>query len=115
MRTLITAAATAGVLAACAASGGPITDARIAQFEAGQSTVHQVVGALGQPSSDVAMADGSRLLVYVFQQRRGPARTPVHGWGGSSFSGPPTGGSSAKTKTATFRFDRRGVLVSVLH
>ena len=114
MRAFIIAALAAGVLAACTTSGGRATDGRFAQFQEGKSTIDEVIAALGQPNSDVAMADGSRQLVYTYRQRTVQPRTPVALTGPLiPFTGPVIGGPPTRTRSATLRFDERGVLESV--
>lgn len=94
-------------LSGCAASGVQVKEEQLAQFKQGQTTLPDVVKALGQPNHQTLMPNGSRLLIYSYAQIQTRPETfiPVVG----AF----VGGADMKTNSATFMFDKNGVLQSM--
>lgn len=84
-------------LAGCAQVnyGRQIDDAQLATFEDGRTTVAEVTAALGAPFTDVNSSAGVRVLGYSLTSAKAGPFQPV------------TGGS----RTVTFQFDERGILV----
>jgi len=97
----------AAVLAGCAASGVQVKEEQLSQFKQGKTTIKEVIGALGQPSHQSLLPNGSRIIVYSYTQvqARPESFIPVVG----AF----VGGSDAKTNSATLMFDNAGILQSM--
>ena len=66
-----------------------VSDAQLAAFQDGKTTVAEVVAALGQPTSDVRSSDGLRVLGYGYMRAEtsGAAFIPVVGAFAASASG----------------------------
>jgi outer membrane protein assembly factor BamE (lipoprotein component of BamABCDE complex) len=89
-----------------AAPAPSTTQATVAEFQPGVTTVDQVLQALGPPSSDIVTGDGNRKLVYS-TGRGAPqwlAYLPIL----SAFSN-----SDTTANTVELRFHRDGTLASV--
>lgn len=92
-------------LAGCVHGGGTrISDAQLAAFQDGKTTVAEVVAALGQPTSDVRSSDGFRVLGYGYMRAEtsGAAFIPVVGAFAASASG--------QIRNVTLIFDKAGVM-----
>jgi len=79
---------------------------RLTQFERGKTTYHDVVAALGKPTSMTLAADGSRQVIYSYTQNQMKWENfvPIV----AMFSQ----GATAETTTVTLDFDPTGVLMS---
>ena len=102
----IGAAMGALLLAGCVSSGVQVKEEQLSSFEAGKTTLPQVVAALGQPTNTTVLSDGSRMLGYSYVQAQARPASFI------PFIGPMVGGADAKTNTVTLSFDRGGVLKS---
>lgn len=94
-------------LAGCAASGVQVKEEQLAEFQNGKTTAVDVVKALGPPSQQILLHDGSRMLVYSYAQVQTRPETFI------PFVGAFVGGADMKTNTATLLFDRAGLLSAV--
>ena len=96
------------VLSGCATSGKEVTQEQMAQFHRGTTTVQDVIGKLGAPTSSMITADGKRMLMYSFAhvQMRAASMIPIVG----IFAG----GADMRTSYVTFTFDSSGKLVDYL-
>jgi len=94
------------VLTSCAATGTKVEADRLTQFERGKTTYHEVVAALGKPTSMTLAADGSRQVIYSYTQNQMKWENfvPIV----AMFSQ----GATAETTTVTLDFDPTGVLMS---
>ena len=93
------------LLGGCAYGGGTkVSDAQLAGFQDGKTTVGQVVAALGPPVSDILDSSGTRVLGYSFMRSEisGAAFIPVVG----ALAASPSG----ETRSVTFIFGEDGVL-----
>ena len=97
--------AAAFLLAACAASGVQVKQEQLAQFDAGSTTIEDVLQTLGPPNQSVIGPDGSRMLIYSYAQVQTRPETFI------PFVGAFVGGADMKTNVAILRFDRTGLLV----
>jgi hypothetical protein len=106
MRFLPTAALVA-IVAGCASSGVKVTDAQLAQFTRGKTTLAEVLAALGPPTSRMRANDGSTMLQYVAAQAsvRPASFIPVVGM--------IAGGSDIKSSVVALRFDQKDVLLTI--
>ena len=92
-------------LAGCAAGGVKVTDDQLTSFKAGETTKAQVIAALGAPTMQMRLADGTSMVVYSYYESKVRPATfiPVVG----AFAG----GSDTSTNTATLRFDASDKLI----
>jgi hypothetical protein len=91
-------------LGACGHSGGKmVTDAQVDAFVDGRTTISEVIGALGPPTTDVQSTEG-RTLGYSFSSTHlnGATYVPIVGM----FAG----GASGQSRTVIFQFDTAGIL-----
>ncbi|WP_153012897.1 hypothetical protein [Pseudacidovorax intermedius] len=104
MRLLIAALA-AAALAGCAASGVRVTDDQVAHFQRGVTTKAEVLQALGKPTMQMRMGDGTSMVIYSFAEVavRPATFIPVVG----AFAG----GADSRSNTMTLRFDAAERLV----
>ncbi|KQP02451.1 hypothetical protein [Pseudorhodoferax sp. Leaf265] len=104
MRTLATIALSAA-LVACAAGGVRVTDDQLTRFKAGETTKAQVIGALGAPTMQMRLADGTSMVVYSYYEAKVRPATFI------PVAGAFAGGSDSSTNTATLRFDSSDRLI----
>jgi outer membrane protein assembly factor BamE (lipoprotein component of BamABCDE complex) len=95
------------LLAGCASSGTMVTEQQAGQFQDGVTTRAQVIAKLGQPNQATLSSDGTRIDIYVHVTASADGATfiPVVGL--------LAGGANSKTNTATFTFDKEGLLKTV--
>jgi hypothetical protein len=78
----------------------------MANFRAGETTLQDVVTALGPASLETALDDGSTLLVYTYVTSRPHPESYL------PFIGSLIAGSDTHSSAAVFLFDRSGILKS---
>lgn len=96
------AAAILGVallLGGCAAGGVKVSEAQLSHFQPGVTTKLQVIGALGPPTIQMRLADGTSMVVYSYYEARVRPQTFI------PVVGAVVGGSDSTSTTATLRFD----------
>ena len=103
---LLALTAALAVISGCASSGTKVTTADMASFAPGRSTEGEVVGRLGEPNSTSIGPDGTKTDIYIYAQASANAASYI------PVVGLLAGGTTSHTTTATFVFDRQGVLVS---
>lgn len=101
---LIQIALIASVLTGCVSVGTDVKDDQLSAFQVGVTTHADVVGALGQPQSEVVSSSGERSLIYLGSH--------MHVKPGSFIPivGIFMAGGKAESTSITFRFDRNGKL-----
>ena len=94
-------------LVGCASTGVKVSDEKLDSFKKGESTVSQVLAALGQPTTTMKMGDGTVMLQYAYSEAsvRAASFIPVVGL--------VAGGSDIHVSTAVLRFDAEGKLIDV--
>lgn len=98
---------TALVVMGCASSGTMVTEQQAGQFQKGVTTREQVIAKLGQPNSSSAMDDGTRADVYVHVHAAANAASYI------PVVGLLAGGANSTTNTATFTYDKTGLLKTI--
>ena len=98
MRLLLTLAV-AAVMGGCAAGGVKVSEDQIASFRPGQTTKAQVLAALGQPTMQTRLGDGTSMLIYSHYEARVRPQTFI------PIVGAFAGGSDSSSTTTTLRFD----------
>lgn len=94
------------MLAACVSTGVDVRPEHLSNFIPGFSTVDDVTAQLGTPTSELAMANGSTILVYSFATSRPHPESFI------PFVGPLFAGGEIRSATVLFEFDENGVLRS---
>jgi hypothetical protein len=93
-------------LAGCVSAGVEVKPEEMANFRHGVTTLQDVTSALGPPSVETALDDGSMLLVYTYVTSRPHPETYL------PFIGSLVGGADTHSSAAVFLFDSRGLLKS---
>lgn len=95
------------LMAGCASSGTMVTEQQAGQFQDGVTTRAQVIAKLGDPNQATIASDGTRTDIYMHVSARadGASFIPVVGL--------LAGGANSKTNTATFTYDKDGLLKTV--
>jgi outer membrane protein assembly factor BamE (lipoprotein component of BamABCDE complex) len=91
-------------LTGCAASGKQVKEEQISGFKEGQTTINEVVAALGQPNHNMMLGDGSRVITYAYARVTTRPETFI------PFAGAFVGGADMQTNSVTLSFDKNGVL-----
>jgi hypothetical protein len=91
-------------LTACMSGGTPVNPSTAAAFAAGTTTIDQVIGDLGQPTSDTTNGDGTRTLVYAH------FHTAVAPQSFIPIVGPLVAHADTSSTMYVFMFDTAGVL-----
>jgi len=106
MNRIYAIVAVCSLMAACVSTGVDVKQEQLANFLPGFSTLDDVTGQLGAPTSQVVLSSGSTILVYSFA-----ASTP-HPESFVPFIGPLFAGGEIRSSTVLFEFDANGVLRS---
>ena len=96
---LIATVALVVTLAGCAAGGIKVNEEQLSSFKAGETTKAQVITALGAPTMQMRLADGTSMVIYSPYQAKVRPETFIPLVGGL------VGGSDTTSNTATLRFD----------
>jgi outer membrane protein assembly factor BamE (lipoprotein component of BamABCDE complex) len=91
-------------LCACAASGVQVKEEQLKEFQAGKTTMSEVVAKLGQPTTNMMGPDGSRTLVYSYAQVQTPPETFI------PIVGAFAGGADVKSNAVVLAFTPDGIL-----
>ena len=108
MRGSVVAIVLGLLLGGCAATGVQVKEEQLAAFEKGKTTLQEVVAALGQPTGNTLMPDGSRMISYTYAQAQARPATFI------PIVGAFAGGVDARSNTAMLTFDQRGILKSTM-
>ncbi|AOY95430.1 hypothetical protein BKK79_27070 [Cupriavidus sp. USMAA2-4] len=93
--------------AACVSTTGvKVEPEQLANFIPGFSTLDDVTGQLGTPTSQATLGDGSTVLVYSFATAKPHAESLI------PLIGPLFSGNDIQSSTVLFEFDQNGVLRS---
>ena len=95
-----------GLLVGCVSTGTDVKPEQLANFLPGFSTVDDVTGQLGKPTSEATTSNGSTILIYSF------ATSKPHPESFLPFIGPIFAGGEIRSSTVLFEFDENGVLRS---
>jgi S1-C subfamily serine protease len=93
------------LLSACATAGVHVDQSKLARFQAGRTTVADVIVALGAPTNSTVSSNGTRTLVYVFSQVQTRPETFI------PYVGAFVGGADSRSEAVVFRFDGDGRLI----
>jgi hypothetical protein len=90
----------------CVSTGVDVVPEQLENFLPGFSTIDDVTGQLGTPTSRAALSNGSMILVYSFATSKPHAESFI------PFIGPIFAGGEIRSSTVLFEFDQDGVLRS---
>jgi membrane-associated protease RseP (regulator of RpoE activity) len=86
-------------------SAGVQVDQRTVQrFVKGRTTYPEVIAALGQPTSSTIRSDGKQIIMYTYVQMQARPESFI------PYVGLFLGGADTRSSSASFIFDRNGVL-----
>lgn len=108
MRISIIAIGLVVVLSGCAASGVQVKEEQLAAFEKGKTTMQEVVAALGAPTGNTLMPDGSRMISYTYAQAQARPATFI------PIVGAFVGGVDARSNSVMLTFDQQGILKTTM-
>lgn len=91
-------------LAGCVATDQVIRPEDISDFKLGVTTLQQVVGRLGTPSSKSRLPDGSTFLVYAFTEPQSAATQWI------PVIAPFVGATNPRSASISFQFGPDGIL-----
>ncbi|HUO43599.1 MAG TPA: hypothetical protein VMT94_01655 [Burkholderiales bacterium] len=91
-------------LAGCVSTGNRIDVDRLSEVVKGKSTIEDVIGRFGQPTSRVRSPDGEQTLVYLSRVAQPDAATFI------PLVGTLAGSVDTTTHSVIFQFDAKGVL-----
>ncbi|EDZ99466.1 hypothetical protein BH160DRAFT_5227 [Burkholderia sp. H160] len=94
------------LLTGCVSAGVEVQPEQMANFKHGLTTLKEVTTALGPPSVETALDDGSTLLVYTY------VRSRPHPESYLPLIGSLVGGADTHSSAAVFLFDSHGLLKS---
>lgn len=93
-------------MTACASSGTKVDQSSLQQFQKGQTTLPQIVAALGEPTSTITRDDGTKIVTYSYAQYQTRPETFI------PYIWPLVGGGDTHTSAVVFNFDASDVLQS---
>ncbi|WP_454735837.1 hypothetical protein [Cupriavidus necator] len=94
------------MLGACVSTGVDVKPEQMSHFMLGFSTLDDVTGQLGKPTSQATLGNGSTILVYSFATSMSRPESFI------PFIGPLFSGGEIRSSTVLFEFDENGVLRS---
>ena len=98
-----TVLAAASLLASSAASGVQVSQQQAQNFQVGRSTYTDVVGALGEPTTNIS-SNGTRVAAYIYAAVQSRLQNFI------SYIGPLVAGYDTKSSSGTSTFDSRSAL-----
>jgi hypothetical protein len=99
--------ASAVLLCGCAASGVKVSEEQAQAFKVGTSTYSEVIGQLGEPTSNTTSSDGTRAISYNYTSIRSQPQNFIPYVGGL------VAGYDNQSSSVSFTFDKRGVLAGM--
>jgi outer membrane protein assembly factor BamE (lipoprotein component of BamABCDE complex) len=93
-------------LAACTSTGVQVDEKALTNFQKGKTSVGDVIAQLGQPTTNMLMDNGQRIIMYTYAQSQARPETFI------PLIGPLVGGADVRTSNVMLTFDRNGLLQS---
>lgn len=91
-------------LTACTSAGVKVDQEKMAQFHKGQTTYNDVITAFGKPSRSMVDDSGNRTIAYIYTSTQARPETFI------PIVGAFVGGADTESSSATFSFDKQGLL-----
>jgi len=95
------------IFVGCASSGVKVTEDQTSSFVKGQTTRAQVIQALGNPTSQTKMSDGTRIISYSYARARTRPTTFI------PIVGLFAGGTDTHGSSVTLSFDANDKLIDI--
>ena len=93
-------------LSGCTSTGVQVGESALTSFEKGKTTVNEVVARLGQPTSNILLNTGQRIIGYTYVQAQARPESFI------PIIGPLVGGADSHFSNVSLTFDQNGVLQS---
>ena len=93
-------------LSSCTSTGVQVDERALTSFEKGKTTIADVVARLGQPTSNMLLNTGQRIIGYTYIQAQARPESFI------PIIGPLVGGADSHFSNVSLTFDRNGVLES---
>jgi outer membrane protein assembly factor BamE (lipoprotein component of BamABCDE complex) len=90
----------------CVSTGVQVDENALTSFQKGKTTVNEVIARLGQPTSNILMNTGQRIISYTYIQAQARPESFI------PIIGPLVGGADSRFSNVALTFDRNGVLES---
>ena len=90
----------------CTSTGVQVDESALTSFEKGKTTISEVVARLGQPTSNILLNTGQRIIGYTYVQAQARPESFI------PIIGPLVGGADSRFSNVSLTFDRNGVLES---
>ena len=105
-RTLFVLLPLARALSCCTSTGVQVNERALTSFEKGKTTINDVFARLGQPTSNILLNTGQRIVGYTYVQAQARPESFI------PIIGPLVGGADSRFSNVSLTFDRNGVLES---
>lgn len=93
------------LLAGCASSGVRVTEAQTSGFVKGETSKSDVLNALGKPTSQLRMSDGTSTLIYSYSEISTRPATFI------PYIGLFVGGADTRSNSVILKFDKNDKLL----
>ena len=93
-------------ISGCATTGVQVDESALISFEKGKTTINDVIARLGQPTSNILLNTGQRIIGYTYVQAQARPESFI------PIIGPLVGGADSRFSNVSLTFDQNGVLES---
>lgn len=93
-------------LSGCTSTGVQVDENALTSFEKGKTTINDVVARLGQPTSNILLNTGHRVIAYTYVQAQARPESFI------PIIGPLVGGADSRFSSVSLTFDGNGILQS---
>jgi outer membrane protein assembly factor BamE (lipoprotein component of BamABCDE complex) len=94
------------VVSGCTSTGVQVDENALTSFQKGKTTVNEVIARLGQPTSNILLNTGQRIIGYTYIQAQARPESFI------PIIGPLVGGADSHFSNVSLTFDQNGVLQS---
>lgn len=93
-------------ISGCTSTGVQVDESALTSFEKGKTTIDDVIARLGQPTSNILLNTGQRIIGYTYIQAQARPESFI------PIIGPLVGGADSHFSNVSLTFDQNGVLQS---
>jgi outer membrane protein assembly factor BamE (lipoprotein component of BamABCDE complex) len=90
----------------CTSTGVQVDENALTSFQKGKTTVNEVIARLGQPTSNILLNTGQRIIGYTYIQAQARPESFI------PIIGPLVGGADSHFSNVSLTFDQNGILQS---
>ena len=90
----------------CVSTGVQVDESALTSFQKGKTTINEVIARLGQPTSNILLDSGQRVIAYTYVQAQARPESFI------PIIGPLVGGADSHFSNVSLTFDQGGVLQS---